>query len=63
MTAVPSYEGCLSRAGPKARDMIALARRLRPLHGFLASRRARRLNNRPPGALNRSHRICSTRRA
>lgn len=29
--------------------MRALARQLAPTHGYLASRRARRLNLRPPG--------------
>ena len=31
--------------------MLQLAHLLLPLHGFLASRRARRLNLRPPGHL------------
>ena len=31
--------------------MRAIARRLRPLHGYLASRRARRLNAHYPGRI------------
>ena len=63
MTSVLSSGTVWQGAESRARAMMARARRLRPLHGFLASRRARRLNNRPPGALNNSHRICSPRRA
>ncbi|WP_366194045.1 hypothetical protein [Meridianimarinicoccus marinus] len=38
------------------------ARTLCALHGYLASRRARRLNNHPPGAVNVFAEYCSTRR-
>lgn len=43
--------------------MIRLAPHLTARHGYLASRRARRLNNRPPGRPSKFAAICSPRRA